>query len=119
MKKTMMIDKTIDVLYFVNNLLCMMASFFYVFFVSITSVTIFPEVYRVGGFTDDSMLETIIKVDMFIIRRFMLMFVLSIIFMVVNYIIFKKKNKKMLLGLLILSGIVLLCNFIRVLIFYF
>ena len=105
-------------LYFINNLLCMIASFFYMFYVSITSVALFPVVQQTKELTENVVLETIIKADMFIIRSFMMMFVFSIIFYVVNYLIFKKKNKRILWGLCVVAGLAVVVNFIRVLMFY-
>lgn len=105
-------------LYFINNLLCMIASFFYMYFVSITSIALFPVVQQTKELTQNVVLETTVKADMFIIESFMIMFVLSIIFYVINYIGFKKKNNKILCGLCVVGGLALMVNFIRVLMFY-
>lgn len=107
-----------DLLYFINNLLCMISSMLYMFYISITSVSIFPVVQQTKEMTDDVMLETIIKADMFIIRSFMMVFVLSIIFYVINYFVNKKQNKNILWGLCILSSLVLIINIVRVLMIY-
>lgn len=105
-------------LYFINNLLCMIASFFYMYFVSISSIALFPVVQQTKELTQNVVLETTVKADMFIIENFMIMFVLSIIFYVINYIGFKKKNNKILWGLCVVGGLAVVVNFIRVLMFY-
>lgn len=107
-----------DLLYFINNLLCMISSMLYMFFVSITSVSIFPVVKQTKEMTDDVMLETIIRADMFIIRSFMMIFVISVIFFIINYFANKKQNKKILWGLVILSSLTLIVNIVRVLMIY-
>lgn len=107
-----------DLLYFINNLLCMITSLIYMFFVSITSVSIFPVVHKTKEMTDDVMLETILKADMNIIESFMIALVMSVIFYVINYFVFKKNNNKILWGLIIISSLTLIINIVRVLMLY-
>jgi glycerol uptake facilitator-like aquaporin len=87
-------------------------------YVAITSVAIFPVVKQTQDFTDDVMLETIFKADMFILRNFINVLIMTFIFLVINYFIYKKNNKKYSFGLLIFLSLVFVINLVRVVMFY-
>ena len=113
-----MLDKRNNILYFVNNLMCGISSMVYMFYISIISISIFPVVHNTKGLNDDILLETIVEADMFIIRNFFMLLVITILFYVINYIFYRKKKEKLLWGLVIISSLSLIINIIRVLMIY-
>ena len=118
-KKKINIEKNNnEVIYFINNCICTISSLIYMLYVSITSVAIFPVVKQTQELTDDVMLETIYKAAMFILRNFMSVLIMTIIFLVINYFVNKKNNRKYSLGLLIFFSLVLVINLVRVIMFY-
>ena len=118
-KKKINIEKNNNgVIYFINNCICTISSLIYMLYVSITSVAIFPVVKQTQELTDDVMLETIYKAAMFILRNFMSVLIMTIIFLVINYFVNKKNNKKYSWGLLIFFSLVLVINLVRVIMFY-
>lgn len=90
----------------------------YMFFVAITSLSIFPAVYNTSGLNDNTMLESIVRADMFIIKSFFVLFVVAVLFYVVNYICYRKEKGRVLWALVILSSLTLIVNIVKVIIFY-